>query len=137
MKVFTKVGLTVAAVLSIAIAVYAIDENFSVKEYNDFHDVLHHLQHEALPKNDMAAIRSHAKELIGLGNKIVKLGVPKGTKTENVENFKIGLTDFKNKLAKYGTEAKSGSDGDLKTSYEAVHDSFEQLADMLPAKAND
>ncbi|PYS68995.1 MAG: hypothetical protein DMF69_18355 [Acidobacteria bacterium] len=135
MKRFTRnVGLTVVALLSIAIAVFGFDENFSVKEYHDFHEVLHHLQHEALPKNDMATIRSRAKELIGLGNKVVKLGVPKGTKAEHVEKFKTGLADFKNKLARYGTDAKSGSDGDLKTSYEAVHDSFEELADMLPAK---
>ena len=134
MNVFRKFGIAVVAVLSIAIAVFGFDENFSVKEYHDFHEVLHHLQHEALPKNDMATIRSRAKELIGLGNKVVKLGVPKGTKAEHVEKFKTGLADFKNKLTKYGTDAKSGSDSDLKTSYEAVHDSFEGLADMLPAK---
>jgi cytochrome c556 len=73
-------------------------------------------------------------ELIGLGDKVVKLGVPKGQKPRTSEKFKTGLADFKNKLAKYGTDAKSGSDADLKTSYEAVHDSFEELAHMLPAK---
>ena len=116
--------------------VNAWDGSFSVKEYHDFHEVLHHLQHEALPKNDMATIRNRAKELIGLGNKIVKLGVPKGTKTDDVEKFKTGLAAFKTSLSKYGADAdKSGNDADLKTSYEAVHDTFEELAHMLPKKS--
>ena len=113
----------------------AWDGSFSVKEYHDFHEVLHHLQHEALPKNDMATIRSRAKELIGLGDKIVKLGVPKGTRTDDVEKFKTELATFKTKLEKYGADADSGNDADLKTSYEAVHDTFEELAHMLPKKS--
>ncbi len=130
-KIFT-LGLFAILVASVS----AWDGSFSVKEYHDFHEVLHHLQHEALPKNDMATIRSRAPELIGLGDKIVKLGVPKGTKTEDVEKFKAGLATFKTKLKAYGADAKkSGNDADLKTSYEAVHDTFEELAHMLPKKS--
>ena len=109
-------------------------EDFSVKEYDEFHRVLHPLEHEALPKNDMATIRRRANELIKLGEAIVKLGVPEGTKSESVENFKKELEKFKAALAKYGSDAESGSDADLKKSYSAVHDSFEELAGMLPRK---
>ena len=109
-------------------------EDFSVKEYDEFHRVLHALEHEALPKNDMATIRRRASELIKLGEAIVKLGVPAGTKSEDVENFKKELEKFKSALAKYGTDAESGSDTDLKKSYSAVHDSFEELVGMLPRK---
>lgn len=109
-------------------------EDFSVKEYDDFHRVLHPLEHEALPKNDMATIRRRASELINLGEAIVKLGVPAGTKSESVENFKKELTKFKEALSKYGSDAESGSDADLKKSYSAVHDSFEELVGMLPRK---
>jgi hypothetical protein len=109
-------------------------EDFSVKEYDEFHRVLHPLEHEALPKNDMATIRRRAGELIKLGEAIVKLGVPAGTKSEYVENFKKELEKFKSALAKYGTDAESGSDTDLKKSYSAVHDSFEELVGMLPRK---
>ena len=109
-------------------------EEFSVKEYDEFHKVLHHLQHEALPKNDLATIRSRAKELIKLGDAITKLGVPAGTKPEKVEDFKKELAKFSEALSKYGSDAKSGSDEQLKTSYSAVHESFEELAGMLPQK---
>ncbi|HEV8370008.1 MAG TPA: hypothetical protein VGQ39_18790 [Pyrinomonadaceae bacterium] len=109
-------------------------EDFGVKEYDEFHRVLHHLQHEALPKNDLATIRTRAKELIKLGDEVLKLGVPEGTKAENVESFKKELATFRKALAKYGADAESGTDADLKTSYTAVHDSFEELAGLLPRK---
>ncbi len=117
-----------------AATINVVDEEFGVKEYDDFHRVLHHLQHEALPKNDIATIRSRAKELIKLGAAIVKLGVPAGTKEANVEVFKKELERFAKALEKYGADAESGSDSHLKTSYSAVHDSFEELAVMLPRK---
>jgi len=113
---------------------FPAQHGFGIKEYDAFHDVLHSLQHEALPKNDLATIRARSKELINLGNAIVKLGVPKGTKADQVEAFKQGLEKFNSALTKYGTDAESGADADLKTSYLAVHDSFEELAEKLPRK---
>jgi hypothetical protein len=109
-------------------------EDFSVKEYDEFHRVLHPLEHEAIPKNDMATIRRRANELIKLGEAIVKLGVPEGTKAESVESFKTELAKFKEALSKFGSDAESGSDADLKKSFSAVHDSFEELVGMLPRK---
>ena len=108
------------------------NEPFGVKEYEDFHHVLHQLQHEALPKNDLATIRNRAEELVRLGDAIVKLGVPSGTKAEKVEEFRKGLATFSTALTKYGADAKSGSDSDLRKSYEAVHATFEHLDEMLP-----
>ena len=110
------------------------DEGFGVKEYDDFHHLLHQLQHEALPKNDLATIRSKAKELIKLGDAIVKLGVPKGTKGEDADTFQAKLGEFAKALEKYGSDAESGADADLKSSYSAVHEKFEELADRLPKK---
>jgi len=128
-KIFT-VSLFILVALSLTAIVHA--DEFKIKEYADFHKVLHHLQHEALPKNDIATIRNRAKELIKLGDAIVKLGVPAGTKTEKVDSFKKGLEDFSKALIRYGADAESGSDANLKKSYEAVHESFEELAEMLP-----
>jgi len=104
----------------------------SVKQYEDFHDVLHPLEHEALPKGDFARIRSQAALLVKRGNAIVKLGVPPGVSAANREEFATGLGKFKDALAKFKTDAKKGTDDQLKTSYSAVHDSFEMLAGMLP-----
>jgi hypothetical protein len=124
--------LAVASTIIAGSAVARNEEGFGVKEYDDFHHVLHHLQHEALPKNDLATIRNRAEELVKLGDAIVKLGVPAKTKAEKVEEFKKGLANFSKVIAKYGADAKSASDTELKKSYEAVHESFEELADMLP-----
>ena len=43
-----------------------------------------------------------------------------------------GLTKFGEALAKFKTDARKGTNEQLKTSYSAVHDSFEMLAAMLP-----
>ena len=108
--------------------------SFGVKEYDDFHAVLHPLQHEAFPKNDFATIRTRSKELIGLGDAILKLGVPRNTKAEHVEAFKKELEKFSQALVKFGVDAETGTDAELKTSYSAVHESFEELAGMLPVR---
>jgi hypothetical protein len=112
------------------------DEGFSVKEYEEFHRVLHPLQHEALPRKDFKQIRSKAKELITLGKAIVNLGVPEGTAEANTEEFKKELAKFDSALEKFSADVKGGTDKQLKVSYSAVHDSFEMLAAMLPRKKN-
>jgi hypothetical protein len=125
----------VAVLFSFSSTGAALAQEFGVKEYDDFHRVLHQLQHEALPRNDLATIRARATELIGIGKAIVKLGVPEGTKAENVTDFKKELQKFSAALKQYGDDAKDGPDDKLKASYEALHDSFEMLAGMLPRKA--
>ena len=87
----TANGSRLALLLVVAcllIPVSAFGSDFSVKEYDEFHKVLHPLEHEALPKNDFATIRAKSGELITLGQAITKLGVPRGTKQEHVEEFK-------------------------------------------------
>jgi hypothetical protein len=109
-------------------------EGFGVKEYDDFHKVLHELQHEALPKNDFSRIRAKAEELVTLGDAIVQLGVPPGTSDAKVEEFRNALKTFGDALAKFHADVKEGTDEQLRQSYSSVHDSFETLADMLPRK---
>lgn len=109
-------------------------EGFSVKEYEDFHQVLHELQHEALPNKDFARIRSQAPELVKLGEAIVRLGVPQGTAAADVAAFEKTLKRFDAALVKFKSDAKTGSDEQLKVSFSVVHDSFEMLAERLPRK---
>ena len=109
-------------------------EGFGVKQYEDFHHLLHELQHDALPKKDFARIRSKSGELVKLGEAIVKLGVPQGTDAAKVEEFKKELKRFSDALARFSADAKAGTDEQLTVSYSAVHDSFELLAEMLPRK---
>src|SRR5687768_8787162 len=127
-----KRNVIAALVMCLSFGVVAHASDFSVKEYDEFHEVLHPLEHEALPKNDFATIRARANELITLGQAITRLGVPRGTKQEHVEEFKRELKKFRGALTKFRSAAKSGTDQQLKKSYTAVHDSFEMLAGMLP-----
>jgi hypothetical protein len=112
------------------------DEGFNVKEYQDFHDVLHPLQHEALPNNDFKRIRAKAALLAALGDAIVKLGVPRGVDEKSAVGFKEGLRKFDEALVKFKQDASGGTDDQLKESYLSVHDSFEVLAEMLPKRSN-
>lgn len=65
------------------------------------------------------------------GNAIVKLGVPAGTSEDKKEEFAKELDRFRLVLVKFKTDARTGTNDQLKTSYSAVHDSFEMLAGML------
>ena len=108
------------------------EHGFNVKQYDYFHDVLHPLQHEALPKKDFQRIRAKATLLSKRGRAILKLGVPRRTSAENRVEFKNELKKFKEALDKFASDAKRGTDVQLETSYSAVHDSFEMLAALLP-----
>jgi len=119
--------------LAVPAAVLA-QHGFSVKQYEEFHEVLHPLEHEALPNNDFARIRKQSATLIKHGREIVNLGVPEGTASEKHAEFKKELAKFNRALNKFRTYARRGSNSQLKTSYSAVHDSFEMLAAMLPRK---
>ena len=110
------------------------EHGFGVKEYDDFHHVLHPLEHEALPQNDFKRIRSKAAELAALGEAILKLGVPDGVEAKSVGEFKERLSEFGEALAKFKADAGGATDDEFKKSYSAVHDSFEMLAALLPRK---
>jgi hypothetical protein len=112
----------------------AVQHGFSVKQYEEFHDVLHPLEHEALPQGDYGRIRSNSNTLVKHGREIVKYGVPAGTAEDQQAEFKKELDKFNNALTRFQKHARRGSNAQLKTSYSAVHDSFEMLVSMLPRK---
>jgi hypothetical protein len=112
----------------------AAEEHFSVREYNVFHDLLHPLEHEAVPAKDFQRIRKHAADLARRGDAIVRVGIPRGTAERYREDFRKELKKFKTALSKLRKDAKRGTDAQLESSFAAVHDSFEMLAGMLPRK---
>jgi CubicO group peptidase (beta-lactamase class C family) len=133
--------LITAALLCSLLAPFAVlgnhprvGDHFSVKEYDAFHDVLHPLEHEALPRKDFARIRANAKELVRLGQAMVKLGIPPGTAESNVEEFRKELKKFDEALTKFSRDVKDGTDSQLEASFSSVHDSFEMLVGILPRK---
>lgn len=133
--VFT--GSFFALLLSVVLlspAVAVAQHGFSVKQYEEFHEVLHPLEHEALPKKDFRRIRGKSSLLVRHGREIVKYGVPAGTTKEQQAEFQKELEKFDKALSQFRTHARRGSNSQLKTSYSAVHDSFEMLASMLPRR---
>ena len=116
------------------IPVTTAEEHFSLREYNFFHELLHPLEHEALPAKDYQRIRSNASELVRRGEAIVRVGVPNGTAERYVKDFRKEMKKFKSALRKLRKDAKRGTDAQLEASFGAVHDSFEILAGMLPRK---
>ena len=122
-----------SALLLLSVSALGQEEgHFSVKEYNEFHDVLHPLQHEALPNKDFKTIRAQAGELTTRGEAIVKLGVP--AKVKDAAAFAKELKKFGDALSRFKSDAAGAADEQLEESYLAVHDTFEMLAHMLPRK---
>ena len=131
MRLRSLLTITGLLLLLMPLAIYA-SEHFSVKEYEKFHDVLQPLQHEALPNKDFKRIRSNALEFVKLGKRIVKVGVPAGVPKAKAGEFRKELRKFNSALNKFNRVVRTGADSDLETSFSAVHDSFETLAEMLP-----
>lgn len=94
-------------------------------EFKAFHDILHPLQHDAVPQNDMKTIRARSGELYNAGMKIVRM-----PKANNSAEYKSQLTKFRRALQSYRSLARKGSDAKLKSAFAQVHDTFEELAAM-------
>ena len=109
----------------------APQHEFGLKQYEAFHDVLHPLQHEALPNNDFKRIRADSRLLVTRGNAIVRLGIPRSTPKDQRKEFSAELRKFSNALAKFRRDALRETDEQLKASFDAAHDSFEMLASMV------
>ena len=97
-------GIAMVGLLSLVVSYAMAAEHFSVKEYNEFHEVLHPLQHDALPNKDFKTIRARATELVTLGEAIVKLDVPPGVAdsaefAKELRTFKTALDTFRSDAA--------------------------------------
>ena len=127
-------ALSIVAMTWAAAGAFAQGEEhgFGVKQYDAFHDVLHPLQHEALPNRDFKTIRARAPELYKRGEAIIKVGVPAGV--QNAAEFRKEMAAFKLALRRFRADARRQSDTQLEASYSLVHDTFETLAAMLPRR---
>ena len=112
--------------------VAAAQHHAGPKVYEEFHDVLHPLEHEALPNKDYRRIRSQSGELVKRGKRIVKAGVPEALAGDKRTEFVSEMKAFDVALNKLKTTARRGKNSQLASSYSAVHDSFEKLMGMLP-----
>ena len=123
---------TVLILLFASCAVAIAQHHAGPKAYEEFHDVLHPLEHEALPNKDYRRIRSQSGELVKRGKAIVKTGVPATLTGDKRREFVLEMGTFDAALNQLKTAARRGSNSKLARSYSAVHDSFEKLMHMLP-----
>lgn len=105
---------------------------FNNADFDRFHDVLHPLQHDALPKNDFATIRREAKRLVAAGRPLTRGFVPAGV-TDSAK-FCEEMANFADALKRFDRDAKRKDDEAMKRSYIRVHDTFEEMAHMLPRR---
>ena len=137
MKRSRSLVLALAAILVVTLEVLhasgsLVQDEFRIEEFQLFHDVLLPLQHEALPQGDFQRIRSMATELVTRGEAIVKLDVPDVPNAQPRTFLKV-RKKFEKWLTRFATDARTGSNAKLKKSFTAVHDSFEQLVDLVPS----
>lgn len=107
----------------------AAQHGLRIKEYELFHEVLHPLQHEALPQRDFRRIRSMAIELVTRGKAILALRVPSMPDVQH-RQFARARRRFDRALTRFGNDARKSNDARLKESYTAVHNTFEELLDL-------
>ncbi|HSS22214.1 MAG TPA: hypothetical protein VLL54_19240 [Pyrinomonadaceae bacterium] len=103
-----------------------VSEQSRAEVYKRFHEVLHPLQHEALPQKNFAEIRRQSGELFKRGKAIVGLGIEQAPADLRKEFAKV-LRKFDQALNTFSTDAKSGSDDELEKSFSEVHDLYEEL----------
>jgi hypothetical protein len=130
--VFASLLLSTAFLALVATSVAAQHE-FSLKAYDEFHDVLHPLEHEALPRKDFKRIRAKSGLLVKRGRAIVKGGAPNSMSQaqEQKRAFTKELKRFDIALSRFSSASRRGTNQQLKTAYSAVHDSYEMLAALL------
>lgn len=105
---------------------------FNNPPFDRFHDILHPLQHEALPKNDFATIRREARRLVAAGRPLARMVIPLGI--EDTAKFCEEQARFDDALKRFDRDAKRSDDAALKRSYTLVHDTFEEMAHLLPRR---
>jgi hypothetical protein len=76
-------------------------------------------------------MRAGSRLLVKRGNAIVALGIPRSTPKNERKEFAAELSKFRTSLRQFRADALKGTDEQLKTSFSALHDSFEMLAGML------
>ena len=108
------------------------EHNFGNRAFELFHDQLHPLQHDALPSADYKTMRARAADLVRAGQPLTKMRVPSNMPERAA--FLKHQKEFTAALTKFRRAATRGTDEQLKTSFTVVHDSFEEMAHLLPRK---
>lgn len=101
-----------------------------MKELTEFHEVLHPLVHDAMPKGDLDAVRSKLDILSKRAVKIQKAGIPKefASRSKEFDRLSAQLTKQVNELK--GLKKKEDTEAFTKT-FDAMHETYEELAGLV------
>lgn len=97
--------------------------------FDRFHDLLHPLQHDAVPQNDYARIRRDGRDLVLAGRRITNNVVP--ATVADTAKFCDEQARFELALKEFDRAARRKDDAELKRSFASVHDTFEELASLI------
>ena len=109
------------------------EHSFGVAQFDRFHDLLHPLQHEALPGRDFKTIRAKAAALYAAGRAAANAPVPRGVADRQA--YRQQSAKFLKALGSFRRATRPGasaSDEAVSAAFSRVHDEFEALAHMLP-----
>ena len=102
---------------------------FTMKQVKAFHDVLHPLVHDALPKGDFAKIRNTLDKLLVKATAIQNAKLPKALAGRKQE-FDDACNTLVTQLEEMNAMKDKVDDDTLEKSFNEMHDTFEQLAQI-------
>ncbi len=109
----------------------ATDEHaMPVKELNEFHEALHPLVHESMPKGDLGAVRAKLDLLHKRAVAVQKARIPKefASRTKEYDRLSAQLTKQVNELK----ALKKPEDKEAFTkTFDAMHETYEELAGLV------
>ena len=103
--------------------------SFAVKELKAFHDILHPLVHDALPKSDFGRIKKGLDKLLQKAIAIQKAKLPKELAGRK-EEFKNTSNNLVTQLQDMVAMKDKVDDETLEKTFNEMHDTFEQLAEI-------
>jgi len=108
----------------------ADEHAIGMKELTEFHDVLHPLVHDAMPKGDLDAVRSKLDILSKRAVNIQKAGIPKEfiSRSKEFDRLSAQLTKQVNELK--SLKKKEDTEAFTKT-FDAMHETYEELAGLV------
>jgi hypothetical protein len=109
----------------------AADEHaVPVKELNEFHDALHPLVHDSMPKGDLNAVRAKLDLLQKRAVAVQKAPIPKefASRSKEYDRLSAQLTKQVNELK----ALKRPEDREAFTkTFDAMHETYEELAGLV------
>ena len=101
-----------------------------LKELHEFHAVLYMLYHHYMPQESLTQVKASAEQLQEKMTLLNNASLPSRIKTKE-EPFKTARIQLDRSVSELGAAVASNESGKIKAAVEAVHSSYEALAQTL------